>query len=403
MVRFNSAVISALICSFVLYLGFVPVRNTGCKSLVSFKDISFAKGSLDSSPVKHSYDEFYSGVISVCSVSGSVSCNNITSSSKGRLSVLIPAVLVEYSENSFFEQGELLCCKGFWNDKKQCFQITSAESVGFSGIFGGRLNRLRAVCRVSFKRQLKSWGNAGGLIISLLTGSRDYISVDTGNAFRNAGLSHILALSGLHLSFMAGLTGFVCTKLFGKKYILLARLLGIFAFVWFAGFSPSLYRAFLFSLIVIGLSFFKCRVENDCLINILAVVFLIHIVVRPYDMFNVAFMLSYTALAGILFASNFFLKYSIRFLPPAIAGSISASTSAQIATAPVCLHVFGTFSPIGIIATVFVSPLISVFLSISVLGIILSCLLPFLSPAFSCILNIIYSVIIFFVRFFARG
>ena len=44
------------------------------------------------------------------------------------------------------------------------------------------------------------WGSAGGLLLALLSASKEYTSSAFSDAFRLAGLSHILALSGMHVS-----------------------------------------------------------------------------------------------------------------------------------------------------------------------------------------------------------
>ena len=400
MVKLNCVVLSAIFCAIALYGKFITVRNTGCKAVVSVKNISMVQGSLASSPARLSSGNVYSATMSVQKVSGVVGTFTVNSSAKGFLPLLIPSKIIEFYSGAYFEQGENLCLKGAWNEQRQCFQVSSLENcLGYTG----RIYKIRAVCRRAFKRLLSSWGNAGGLIISLLSGSREYLMPDVEKSFRNAGLSHILALSGMHLSFMASFTGLLYSKIFGKKYEPLAKFSGILLFVWFAGFSPSLFRAFLFSMIIMILTFFKCRIEKDCFVSVLAVAFLLHIVIRPQDVFTVAFMLSYTALLGILVCGNFIMQYIAFIFPPYIANSVSSSASAFIATSPVCICEFGSVNPIGIIATVIVSPLISLFFVLAVVGIVFSLIIPFLSPIFSVILNVLYCLIMFFVRFFARG
>ncbi|MCR5764323.1 MAG: ComEC/Rec2 family competence protein [Treponema sp.] len=342
--------------------------------------------------------------MSLQKVSGYVGHHFVNSSASGFLPIIIPAYIAEHSRGTYFEHGERLCLYGFWDNNTLNFHVSSLKmNYGYKQNVAGIVNNFRAFCRISFKRLLSSWGVAGGLIVSLLSGSRDCLSPDVCNSFRNAGLSHILALSGMHLSFISGLTGMLCYRIFGKKYELLARFSGIIIFVWFAGFSPSLFRAFLFSLLLMILVIFKCRVDEDCFISVLSSVFLLHIMIRPYDLFTIAFMLSYAALAGILILGNVFLRYACRVLPSYIAGSVSSSVSAFIATSPISLGFFGYVNPIGILASVIVSPLISLFLAVSFFCILFSIMLSFLSPVFSSILNELYYIILFFVNFFARG
>ena len=70
-------------------------------------------------------------------------------------------------------------------------------------------------------------------------------------------------------------------------------------------------------------------------------------------------------------------------------------------TAPISLAFFGKIVPIGIIATLAVSPLITVFLYIGLLGIALCLFMPFLSEPFNGIMNMLYNIISHVVLFFA--
>ena len=82
--------------------------------------------------------------------------------------------------------------------------------------------------------------------------------------------------------------------------------------------------------------------------------------------------------------------------------SLSSSTSAQIFTAPVSLKVFGTFCPVGIIATSIVSPLITVFIYSGLVMIILSLMFPFISTASGFFVNLQYNIIKIVVGLFSK-
>ena len=60
------------------------------------------------------------------------------------------------------------------------------------------------------------WNEAGGLFLALISGIREYTDQSAADSFRRAGLSHILALSGMHLSLFSGITAKISHKT-GKK------------------------------------------------------------------------------------------------------------------------------------------------------------------------------------------
>lgn len=244
-----------------------------------------------------------------------------------------------------------------------------------------------------------SWHDGGALVLALLSGERVYLNKNLSDAFRNAGLSHVLALSGMHLSFFAGLTAGFATKLFGKKYTPLFSFFAISFFVWFAGFSPSLLRAYICAIIGLISSYISLDIE---LSSVLSLSFILQILISPEDGMSLSFLLSYSALLGIALFSSFFLTKLIRIFPEALALSLAASISAQIFTIPFTLIFFGTITPIGIIATVFISPLISIFMSFAIFAILLSLFFPQTIFFSGFIIKGLYSLIAFLVLWFAR-
>ena len=102
-----------------------------------------------------------------------------------------------------------------------------------------------------FKRLMYKWGNAGGLLLALLCGAREYTDIAIAENFKNAGLSHVLALSGMHLSMFSSIAVLIGNKIGRKKLTYAIRIIVLILFVWFAGFSPSLLRAFICSTLTL--------------------------------------------------------------------------------------------------------------------------------------------------------
>jgi ComEC/Rec2-related protein len=411
----NPFIISAFIIAFCVYcLGF-KIKNTHIfRSILCPLEIEFIEGKVISSPNVTSSGKFYSCKLQVFKVKSKKIQKtdvvySLTSSSLGEISVLLPSEYVDslkpgklfspVNKAFLIEEGAIIYIKGEWLEKKQCFLAQKIESAFYDQSFTGHFFYFRAMCRLLFKRLLYGWGKASSLIISLLSGSREYLDMETKENFMLSGLSHILALSGMHLSFFSGLASKAGKKMFGKKYIHYFRLAAIILFLWFAGRSPSLFRAFLCSLIMILSSWINLRSINS--LTVLSFVFIIHSMIFPCDMFELAFLLSYASLAGILLFSECINKYLCRIFPHKISSSLSASVSAQITTSYISIKTFSTLTPVGIISTTVVSPLINLFLTLSIFSIISCLLMPFLSPVFSCILNALYEVIFFTVKFFA--
>ena len=258
--------------------------------------------------------------------------------------------------------------------------------------------RLRAFLRFYLMRLLSGWGSAGALLLALLSANRDFLILPVSEAFRNAGLAHVLALSGMHVS-LVSLAALQMGSIFGKKSLAIKfSLVSIIFFVWFAGAAPSLNRALgMMILIIIG----KSLGLQPPMISVLCTMLIFHIAVKPDDALSLGFMLSYGALAGILIFGSAVFDILNGKIPPKILGSFSASIGAQTFTAPIVISKIGVLAPIGIIASIVVSPLISAFLILGLAAIFISLLFPFTGFIFSYFLNAFYDLIFFIIRIFA--
>ena len=406
---------SAIICALLFYSGAVKTQKTySLKTLIPKNEINFITGKICSNPVKQSSsfssESFYSADFDVFEVS---SKKNYVSQAKGKVKIFIPARFVEafypgklytLSKNksaAVFESGSQLKLNvnAFAKSEEDIFFVNSAEKLKTetTNLFS-KAEKFRAVCRLQFKRLMFSWGKAGGLFLALLSGSKEYIENDIAQAFKNAGLSHILALSGMHLSVFAGSIAFI-KKLVSKKIFALLNLSLIVVFLWFAGLTPSLLRAFLFTLIFSAASLL--RLEKPHPLNALSLTFLIHCVIKPSDIQSASFILSYGALTGIFVIGSVLRFFLNKIVFQFVSNPICDSAGAQIFTMPVTAFMFKKIIPAGIAASVIVSPLITLFLYTGFLGVILCLLLPFLSDVFCFAMTILYESVKIVVLFFA--
>ena len=410
--------IAAVFCAFVFYSKIVklPPRNR-FSTVLNTESICGITGTLISSPQISSSQKSYISKMAVNSVKGILpGCFDTPSFSdaRGNVNIILPSDMTEvyfpgkvYSTVKALNKGCFLYESGADYDfeghfiSPDTFLVKSCSDCRWkTGVFG-KIDKTRALCRLQFKRLMYFWKDGGGLILALLSGSKEYLDVDVYSNFRRSGLSHIIALSGMHLSMFSAITVFFASRFGRKKLTIALRLSALICFVWFAGFSPSLMRAFICSMLLLSASVAGVR-EPDMLL-ILSFSFLLQTVISPSDLQNAGFMLSYGALSGILLVGKSLTKILARFMPFYFAGSVSASCGAQIFTAPVSLKLFGSFSPVGIAATVFVSPLISIFIYSALFLIILCPVFPSFASYSAIFVEIEYNVIKFAVRAFSRA
>lgn len=438
--------IAALICIFVFYSGLFSFKQKN-PAVFIFPDnkINLISGKITSSPVKCASGTFYSCnfILTSCGCAegaGTLGCSGGTGgtggiacsaggppgaargTARGQITLYIPSELTEalfpghlYSsaytskdgtdqnraesrKSHLFESGLKASFSGSY--KEGSFLADSCIKSFWETSIQGHLSHLRALCRLAFKRMLYAWGHAGGLLLALLSGARDFTENSTANAFKSAGLSHILALSGMHMSLFSGIALFAGKRAGSIRLSYFLRFLVIILFLWFAGMSPSLFRAFLCASLAILAS--MSGVPGLSTFDLLTLAFLLQSAICPSHIHNPGFLLSYGALAGITLFSSLVYKVFVRFTPHQVSSSLSASLSAQSLTAPVSLKLFGSFCPIGIAATMIISPLVTFFIYAGLTLIILSMIFPILLTPSGIFMNFLYTIIKYLVMFFAR-
>ena len=190
---------------------------------------------------------------------------------------------------------------------------------------------------------------SAALLAGLLLGDRTDLPRDVDTGFRLAGVYHILAVSGFNVAILAAAVWALC------RFLKIPRSAGaataiviVIGFALVVGASPSVLRAVVMAVLVLA----ALLLERDASVtNSLAVAALAILAVRPGDLFDPGFQLSFAATLGIVVAP----------LPRhVIVGALAVSTAAQLAVLPVTLTHFNQLSTIGVVANLGVVPLAGV-------------------------------------------
>lgn|GEM_PF-202807 len=339
-------------------------------------------------------------------------------SCKGLITLIIPAIFIRqnYSgHSSLTKHGNdiSMFCKGikieadghFFNGKNtmknvpKSFFVSEKNDVVFLG-WKNNLLLYRTHLRFSLNRHLYGWKKAGYLLLALLTANKDFISFEDSLSFRKAGLSHVLALSGMHLAIIGLLSAYFVGFLLNKRALKLFLIAISFMFLIFAGASPSLIRAFCMLTIIAIAKLLYVKIN---LVGVLCFTFSFHLFIFPEDCLTLSFMLSYTALFGILVCSNPISYFFNSFLPDILNGSLSASLGATFFTTPILAFSIKQIAFIGVVSTCIISPLISIFLIVGILFMFTSLIFPQLYELLGFILNMFYDFLIRIVFFFASS
>lgn len=235
-------------------------------------------------------------------------------------------------------------------------------------------------------------GEAGGLVGALLLGVRDELDVKTVRDFRRTGLSHLLALSGLHLAIiMALVERFIRFLGMGRKMRCMALVFICGAYLVLTGGSFSMLRATLMLLTVQLSRIFGGDYDG---LTSLGLGGALIVLLTPNAVFDVSFQLTMLATLGILSFGS--LQAWLRRLIPQKEGilrpltallrgvltSVCISLAAMLPILPIQWLVFGEFSLLTPLSNLLMIPLATPLLAIGVVILLLALVgLPFVPLA----------------------
>ncbi|GMO50262.1 MAG: hypothetical protein Ta2G_07630 [Termitinemataceae bacterium] len=254
------------------------------------------------------------------------------------------------------------------------------------------IDRWRTACRAALIDVFSTPRAAhfGGFSLALLLGITDNIDRQMQAQFLQAGCSHILALSGMHLVIICALLAFFLKKPLGLKLSSAISAVFIIFYVYIVGGGASLVRAEIMYLTGLAAIFFNLHKSAALLLSLS---FLIQIGLDPSSGDSVSFVLSYAALAGILSLGDWFAYIFRGSVPEKIGTPIAVSLGAFASTVVFSIGFFGELRFIGIIAGLILAPLTDIFMQASIAYLFLSAVFPPLTVPLSFLLNIHYDVL----------
>jgi competence protein ComEC len=198
-----------------------------------------------------------------------------------------------------------------------------------------------------------------GFVSALSFGYTEYLDSEDQKEMKNLGIIHAISVSGLHIVLIFS----IVNKILGKT----ASIGIMIVYVIFTGIAFSAIRA----LIMMGLLVFSNKANKKySRIASLAISAAIIVVIKPYSIFDIGFILSYLATLGIVLFSKEINNRLYR-LPKYIRETIAVGISAQIFTLPIIISVFNEVSLTVILGNLIVVPILNILI---ILG---NLLLPF--------------------------
>lgn len=223
------------------------------------------------------------------------------------------------------------------------------------------VSQLAKVCQQQVVDIYRSWGfdqDVQAVVSALTIGEKTDLTPELKAMYSAAGVSHVLALSGLHVGILSCILLWLFYPLtylkHGRKILpfLVVCLLWFFAFI--SGLSSSVVRAVVMYSLYTFASF--CSEERFSGMHSLVLAAFLMLIYNPFFLFDISFQLSFTAVFSILAFYPLFSRWLcikncvLRY----VWNTLSLSISAQLGTLPFILYYFGSFPTYFLLANLVV-------------------------------------------------
>jgi len=207
------------------------------------------------------------------------------------------------------------------------------------------------------------------LLLGILFGYKEELPEEMQENFKQSNISHVLAVSGLHVSYIILVITKILEKAQGKRLSKIIVIFFIISYMFITNFSPSVVRAGLMGIIAIiaKLTYNKNDIRTSICISLLII-----LIYNPYLITSAGVLLSYGGTIGIILfqknISELFQKVIVKSklyqykigsklvnLIDYIQDTLTVSFSAQLFIAPIIAKMFNTFSLSFFITNFFVS------------------------------------------------
>lgn len=203
------------------------------------------------------------------------------------------------------------------------------------------------------------------MVKAILLGEKSGIPEETLSDYRTSGISHILAISGLHIGIIVSALCFALRKLKPTTQILYVGLF-LICFLFLTCFNPSVFRASIMAIIWLVANAKGYRYN---LLTSLFTAGIVLLLFNPYNLYSAGFLLSFTCVLGIGLFYNWFYSRLTIFIKP-IRTSLAMYFACQLGMLPVAIYFFNQFQLYSFLANIFAVPLVSFALIAALIGVI---------------------------------
>ncbi|MFP7477846.1 DNA internalization-related competence protein ComEC/Rec2 [Terribacillus saccharophilus] len=211
---------------------------------------------------------------------------------------------------------------------------------------------------------------------AMIAGEDSNLDEKTVELFNRWSLSHILAISGMHIALFSAILFFVFTKLqiftIEKTYWFLFMFLAVYPV--FGGGEPSVWRSALMVMLIMILMRFRIKLP---IIDSISIVFLLLLVLDPHYLYHIGFQFSFLVSLALLLSARLYTGSFISAL-------LETSLLSQLVILPLQVSQFYFLNPLSVLMNLFAIPFYT-FIAIPLLLLISILLYPL--PRFAALLG----------------
>lgn len=228
-----------------------------------------------------------------------------------------------------------------------------------------------------------------GAARGMLLGDKSGLDEDLSRALYGAGVGHLLAVSGLHVTVLAGALLLALRRVSPTPRFYITGAFLLFYALLTAG-APSVIRACMMLLITLAAPLLYRRPDPLSALCLAALLILIY---RPAALFYAGFQLSFLAALSIILLAPL-LYARVKALGTALAGTLSGSVAVTLGTLPAVAGFFGSVPLLSVITNLFVLPLVPLFLIPGFIAAAAGCLYPPLGRLLAVLPNMVLTGIL---------
>ena len=256
------------------------------------------------------------------------------------------------------------------------------------------------------------------LCVGILIGDREKISDITEDNFKKSNLTHMLAVSGSHITYIIVALTTILSKT-NRKFSLIITIFFLLFFTVLTGFTASVLRASIMGIITLLASILHRKSDT---INNLGISSIIILIYNPYLLVDAGFLLSYAGTIGIILFSKkisngisiivnkinpnllnkeqnnnskiFFVKSIIEKIILYVISSLSVTLSANIVIIPIMAYMFSTISFTFWISNILAGPVMEVVTIFGFIVYFISIIFPILAQFLGIALNLLLTVLL---------